>query len=134
MRITNESDYAIRIVYVLAGRRSITSAKDISDVSGVTLRFALKILRKLSCAGIVTSQKGASGGYTLAKSAREISLGEIIEVIDGKFCINNCIEPDYVCSRMGDNTCACRFHVYFDGLNTRIRDELYSKKISEFLR
>lgn len=133
MRITNESDYAIRIVYVLAGKNNITSAKDISDISGVTLRFALKILRKLSCAGIVTSQKGASGGYMLAKPADEISLGEIIEVIDGEFCINNCIDSQFVCSRMGKNTAACRFHLYFDDLNRKLKNELYSKKLTEFL-
>jgi len=133
MRITNESDYAVRIVYVLATKNGITSAKDISDISGVTLRFALKILRKLTGAGIVASQKGASGGYMLAKAAEEISLGEVIEVIDGPMCINNCIDSEFVCSRMGKNTGACKFHIYFDGLNAKLRKELYEAKLEDFL-
>ena len=44
MRITHEADYAVRIVYVLAKENKMLPARDISERSGVTLRFALKIL------------------------------------------------------------------------------------------
>ena len=47
MRMTHEADYAIRVVYCLAESGEKMSAKEISDASGVTLRFALKILRSL---------------------------------------------------------------------------------------
>ena len=60
-----------------------TSAKQISDESGVPIRFALKILRRLTQAGLTASYKGVSGGYELARPAGQISLGEIIEEIDG---------------------------------------------------
>ncbi|MBQ3865445.1 MAG: Rrf2 family transcriptional regulator, partial [Clostridia bacterium] len=68
MRITNEADYALRFILVLSDG-SQKSAKIISEETGVTLRFALKILRKLSLAEIVGSQQGATGGYFLKRSA-----------------------------------------------------------------
>ena len=57
--------------------------KDISELTGVTLRFALKILRKLTQSGITKSYKGVAGGHELNRSS-EISLGEIIECIDDR--------------------------------------------------
>ena len=52
LRITHEADYAIRVTYCLALAGEKQCAKDISEVTGVTLRFALKILRKLTQSGI----------------------------------------------------------------------------------
>ena len=83
LRITHEADYAIRVTYCLALAGEKQCAKDISEVTGVTLRFALKILRKLTQSGITKSYKGVAGGYELNHSPSEISLGAIIECIDG---------------------------------------------------
>ena len=60
MRITLEADYAVRIVdcLSLSGRR--LDARSISEKTGVTLRFTLKILRKLGMAKIVRSYKGVT--------------------------------------------------------------------------
>ena len=63
MQITQESDYAIRIVYCLAKSRVRRDARSISEEMGVTLRFSLKILGKLVGAVIVSSYKGNKGGY-----------------------------------------------------------------------
>ena len=61
MFITLETDYAVRIVYCLARSGKRTGASEISESTGVTLRFALKILHKLVANGIVRSFKGAEG-------------------------------------------------------------------------
>ena len=61
MRITHEADYAIRVACCLAFSGEKIGAKQISESTGVTLRFALKILRKLIQADIVKSFKGANG-------------------------------------------------------------------------
>ena len=60
MHITLEADYAVRIVYCLAAAGKRMDAKAISDDTAVTLRFSLKILRKLVAGGIVRSFKGIS--------------------------------------------------------------------------
>ena len=128
MRMTHEADYAIRVVYCLAESGEKMSAKEISDASGVTLRFALKILRKLVAEGIIRSFKGTSGGYELAKPPEEISLGQVIEVVEGPSTISRCVGvKDFPCTRTSDTDTACRFHETYSELARMVRERLYSE-------
>jgi len=132
MRITNEADYALRIVYSLLDCRQ-KNAKTIADESGVTLRFALKILRKLVLADIVGSQQGAAGGYFLKKKPSEISVGEVVEMIDGEFQLNNCMDSEFVCTRMGCDLASCQFHCFFADINQQIINMMYAKTFDQFI-
>ena len=132
LRITHEADYAVRIVYVLMqSQESTVAASKLAEGSGVTLRFTLKILRKLAGSGIVTAQKGANGGYALAMDPADISLGLIIESIDGPFELNHCLSDDFDCTRVKDKK-FCQFHHIFDNLNAKLKSELYSIKMNTF--
>ena len=132
LRITHEADYAVRIVYVLMqSKESTVAASKVAECSGVTLRFTLKILRKLAGSGIVVSQKGANGGYALAMDPADISLGLIIESIDGPFELNHCLSDDFDCTRVKDKK-FCQFHHIFDSVNTKLKAELYSIKMNTF--
>lgn len=124
MRITQEADYALRIVALLASHDSLVDANTIADEAGVTQRFALKILRKLSLGEVVSSQKGASGGYRLAKSAEEITLKDIIELIDGEIAISKCLSQEHICSKQGINKSACKIHLIFDAINHDLVERL----------
>ena len=123
MRITQEADYALRIVCILAKDDKVLDAKTIADASGVTPRFALKILRKLAVDGLVRSYKGASGGYELAKDSKSLTALEIIEAIDGKVYINKCLSCDADCSR-NQNKSDCKMHIAFGAINKRLIDNL----------
>ena len=130
MRITHEADYAVRIVYVLMQSKDATvAASKLAESSGVTLRFTLKILRKLAGSGIVKAQKGANGGYALAMNPAEISLGLLIESIDGPFELNHCLSEDFDCTR-GKDKKFCQFHHIFDSVNAKLKAELYSIKMN----
>ena len=82
MYITLESDYAVRITAELCRTQDKLDAKTISERTNVTLRFSLKILRKLVAAGIVKSFKGTQGGYKIAREPSEITLKSVIEAIE----------------------------------------------------
>lgn len=90
MFFNNETDYAIRIVSCLAEKNEKTDAATISEQTGVTLRFALKILHRLVLGGIVKSFKGNKGGYMLAKDPSEITLLEVVEKINGPVTLSRC--------------------------------------------
>lgn len=105
MHITLESDYAIRIVVYLAREGSRSDAKTIAESTEVTLRFALKILRKLVSGGIVCSYKGINGGYELAKKPGQISLADVIGVIEGPYYLSRCLKPDGECPRVHGKDC-----------------------------
>lgn len=131
MKITREADYAVRVVYTIMREGRKISAREIAESSGVTPRFALKILHKLTAAGIVKSYKGVNGGFALAKMPEEISIGEIIECIDGSFEIAHCLSEDFECTRMPDKR-GCQFRLIFDRVSKNLRDEMYGIKMSEF--
>lgn len=131
MHITLESDYAIRMVreLLLAGCR--TDARSLSESAGVSLRFALKILGKLVPAGVVRSYKGTLGGYEIARPASEITLCDVIEAVEGSYCISRCLEDGYNCPRNeGDG---CKVHQAFCRINQQIRQQLQSQTFEELL-
>ena len=81
MRITLESDYALRIITSLATHDSVVDAKTLAEETSVTQRFTLKILHKLVQADLVNSYKGVNGGYKLAKSPDDITLKQVRIII-----------------------------------------------------
>jgi len=122
MHITLETDYAVRIVDYLAGLSEIRDAGAISENTGVSLRFSLKILRALAEKGIVRSYKGSKGGYILAREPGEITLLEVIEATEGRYKFSRCLDSGFPCS----NTCrnACKFYAVYDEISEMVRDRL----------
>ena len=122
MYFNRETDYCIRIVQCLANEGGRLGAATISERTGVTQRFALKILLKLVGSGIVRSYKGVKGGYELAKKPEEITLLDVIETIDGDIAVSQCLHEGYACERAG----GCFFHRFFGQLSEEIADRLRS--------
>ncbi len=67
------------------------SAKDVADSYGIPVEALAKILQRLVKAGLLQSQHGTKGGYTLARNARTITAFEVIRAIDGPLFITSCI-------------------------------------------
>lgn len=133
MQLTLESDYAIRIIYIIANDSAKRmDAKTISEISGVPLRFSLKILRKLVGGGLVRSYKGTRGGYELAKEPQEISILDVVELTEGPIHINRCISSDFVCTRVKDSP--CQFQKRFDEVSKTISDSLRALTFDLFLK
>lgn len=132
MRITLESDYALRIIATLAEHGELMDAKTLSDETQVTIRFTLKILHKLVGGDLVSSQKGAHGGYILKKSADKITLKDVIELIDGPIGIVRCLGNGESCSLNHDKA-ACIFHHIFDKISFDLSMKLGSITIADIL-
>lgn len=109
MCLTLESDYAVRIIGCLAAEKRRIDAKNISEKTGVSLRFSLKILRKLVSAGLVKSFKGMQGGYELAKAPSEITMLDVIETVEGSYHLSKCCEDEeFVCTGGSKGCCSYR--------------------------
>lgn len=124
MRITQEADYALRIICLLAQEDRVLDANTISEEAHITPRFALKILRKLVLGGAVRSYKGASGGYKLDRDPKEISMKDVIELIDGEIAISKCLLEEHICSKQGADKSACAVHRIFDTINRDVSKTL----------
>lgn len=131
MYINLESDYAIRIVRYLSKQHKLVDAKTISQNVDVTLRFCLKILRKLANAQILKSYKGSKGGYIMYSDPRETSLKDIIEIIEGPINLSRCLDGTYVCgvSKSGK----CKTQMAFSNITDKIRYELSRVSIQDLI-
>ena len=132
MRITLESDYALRIITAMAGYDTIKDAKTISTDTSVTQRFTLKILHKLVGCELVKSYKGVKGGYCLNVPPEEITLKRVIEHIDGPIAIVRCLESSEACSLNQEKT-ACIYHHIFDTISLDVAKKLAGITISDVL-
>jgi Rrf2 family transcriptional regulator, iron-sulfur cluster assembly transcription factor len=107
MRITQEGDYALRVLLYLykhgIGKR--VEAKVISESENVPLRFLLKLLRKLAGAGIVNSYRGTGGGYAIEKPPSQVTMRQVIEAIEGPIYVNKCLLDEQSCSVNRAKTC-----------------------------
>ena len=100
------------------------SAAEIAERTSVSARFTLKILHKLVTGGIVRSYKGANGGYALACAAEQITLRDIIELIDGPLAISKCIDDSHKCSREGVDKSECILYHIFCRINDGVATKL----------
>jgi Rrf2 family protein len=85
-RVSAKTEYACIAVFELAqryGQGEPVRIRDIAHRHGVPSRFLVQILLQLKGAGLVASTRGASGGYQLARAPDELSLGEVMGVIEG---------------------------------------------------
>ena len=93
LKLTKKADYALMAMKHLAEHPSAASrsAKDVADAYGIPPEALAKILQRLAKAGLLHSQHGTNGGYTLARPAHTISAFEVIQAIDGPLFITSCV-------------------------------------------
>jgi len=105
MQITRQADYAVRAVLHLArisnGDRAATST--VAKEQNIPPSFLAKIISQLSIAGLLHTSRGARGGVTLARDAKDITLLEVVEAIDGPIQLNECVGSEGAC--MFDENC-----------------------------
>ncbi len=111
MRISKRGEYGLRAMIDLATlltpsngqgpAASVVQIKDIAERQHIPAKFLEQILLTLKNNGILHSRMGVGGGYYLARSANEISLGHIVRVLDGPLAPIGCV------SQMAYETCGC---------------------------
>jgi Rrf2 family protein len=98
--ITRDSDYAIRALCCIAAAKGLVSVRDLAKKLDMPYPFLRKILQALTQAGLLFSIKGRNGGFKLTKSAKKISIVEVIRVFQGKFILTEHTFKGKVCPRI----------------------------------
>ena len=96
MRVSAKVDYAVRAGAELAtsAGRGPVKGDTIAQAQKIPLKFLENILLELRRAEIVASQRGAEGGYQLAKPAAEVSLADVIRAVEGPIATVRGVRPD----------------------------------------
>jgi Rrf2 family protein len=97
MRVSAKVDYALRALAELAvAPPGHVTAERLATAQAIPLKFLENILLELRRAEIVVSQRGAVGGYRLAKPAGEISLADVIRAVEGPIATVRGVRPEDV--------------------------------------
>ncbi len=100
LRITKLTDYAIVLASKMAKARCALSCRQLAEETGLPRPTVAKILKTLSRAELVAATRGVTGGYTLTRDAAQISVGELIEAIEGPISVTECTdESTHACTR-----------------------------------
>lgn len=131
LQIKRETDYAIRCLYYLSGKKDeVVMVDEIAREMRIPKTFLAKILQRLAKAGLVQSYVGVKGGFYLAKKPQEINLYEVITAIEGPVAMNKCTVNKKSCGLSG----TCKVHPIWVGVRKEIEAVLKKntfKKIRE---
>jgi len=101
MKLSTKGRYGTRLMLELAihyGKGPV-ALKDIAKRQEISEKYLWQLISPLKIAGLVNSTRGPSGGYTLAKKPSEITLNDIVSVLDGPLCIVDCVKDPSLCKR-----------------------------------
>ncbi|NIV18021.1 MAG: SUF system Fe-S cluster assembly regulator [Woeseiaceae bacterium] len=131
LRISRLTDYGTVVLAHLAGENgSVCSAAEVSQATGIAVPTVSKLLKSLGKAGIVTSTRGANGGYQLARMPAEISAASVIDALEGPVSITECSASDSSC----DYEQVCNVGSAWQRINVAIRRALEDVSLSDLLR
>lgn len=113
MQLTKQTDFAFRVLIYLATHQSsetLSQIQQISDFYNISKNHLMKVVQKLSNHGYILAKRGHQGGLKLGKNAQDITLREIVELIEQTLDPVNCMQQDSPCILHGD----CRLKMYLN--------------------
>jgi len=131
LRMSKLTDYATMVLAELArGNGMLLTAADMATRTGLTATTVSKLLKSLTRAGLVNSQRGAQGGYVLARAPDQISAAEVIVALEGPVAITECSTENGSC----DLESVCRVGGAWQRINLAIYQALQKISLAELLR
>lgn len=120
MKISTKGRYALRVMADIAvhGKEKNVSITELSIRNKISDKYLEQIISLLVKNELVTSFRGAQGGYKLARDAKDISVGQILEVTEGSLKTVNCVSEGSKCDLSG----ACLTASFWGRLDSLITD------------
>ena len=131
MKITTKGRYALRIMLELASIKDdkLLTVGELAGKTKISEKYLEQIIGKLTKAKLLFSQRGSNGGYKLARSTMQISVGEILNATEGNIKTVSCMENGNNCARFEK----CLTVNVWAGLNKVISDYLNSVSLYDVL-
>ena len=121
-RLNRLTDYAVVVMTQMAqSRDEVRTAPQIARDTGVPLPTVSKLLNALARDGLIESQRGASGGYALTRGAKDITVAEVIQALEGPIALTACVDHS---SEHCDVESLCPMRGNWNKVNEAIRSAL----------
>ena len=103
LRLSKKADYALIAMKHLAKKNAgcSSSAREIAEQYDIPIELMAKVLQRLVRTGLLASTQGTRGGYTLSRPSTSISVGDVIQAIDGPFTVTACSTDNNDCEQYG---------------------------------
>ena len=130
MKLSTKGKYGLYAMFYLAQHEGSgpQPLKAVAEI-GVPEDYLEQLLGNLRRAGLVTTVRGAQGGYQLAKAPEHITVGDIIDATEGPLSISECISDEGCCHRSGE----CRTRRVWEYLSNSINGLLQSISLRDML-
>ena len=128
LKLSKLTDYAVVVLVRLSDATGIQTSGGIAATTGVPEPTVAKVLKIMTTAGLVLSQRGARGGYRLARSLADFSIAEVIMAIDGPIALTACVEHS---ATVCDASSLCPVKGRWDTVNTAIQDALSAISLAD---
>ena len=134
--ISTRGRYAIRVMLDLMqqgaqeGTDVCVPLKDIAERQGISKKYLEIIVKDMVAGGLLIGMSGKGGGYRLCRNPEEVSIGEILDLMEGSMATVSCLAEDAKpCPRAGE----CRTLPLWEEYDRMTHDFFYSKKLSDLL-
>lgn len=133
MKLSTKGRYGLKAVIAIArlGESEAVPLSLVAEDTGVSVSYLEQLIIKLKKADIVTSTRGAQGGYTLARNPDEISVGDILRALEGNLNPVECVSMD------GENSCTasevCVTKIVWQRISEGINNAVDSIMLSELV-
>lgn len=145
MLFSTKAEYGVRLMVEL-GRRTDgdepegampVSLTAVAEAEALPLSYLEHLVAKLRQAGLVTSVRGAHGGYRLAKPAREIAMLDVVQALEGPIAPMECFHPDregrVLCSHESDGDQACATKLLWTRVHRGVTKALAGTTLAELV-
>jgi len=139
MLFSTKAEYGIRLMVALGRREGERPAalSLLADSESLPLSYLEHLVAKLRDAELVSSQRGAHGGYRLARPASEIRMLEVVEALEGPIAPMDCFLPDgegrVLCSHVDDGDIACSTKLLWTRVHGSITRALAGTTLAELV-
>ncbi len=97
MKLSSKTHYGLICCHFLGRSNEPVSAKKLESLTGISGKYLERIMRTLASREIVSANRGVSGGYYLARTPEEITVGEIVRALEDDMKIIECVTKDGAC-------------------------------------
>ncbi len=133
MKLSAHEEYGVRCLVQIA-RRGLVTIPEISEAEGISQPYSAKLLRTLRQNGFIASARGKDGGYTLARAADRIVIGDVLAALGGRmfdtaFCESHAGQA-HVCAHTSD----CSIRTLWRRVQVALDEVLGKTTLQDLLR
>ncbi len=124
MKVSAKEQYGLRAIAELADQygKGPISLNDVAEAQGISLAYLEQVIRDLRDAELVSSTRGAHGGYELVRPPHEITVGEVLRALEGDILPVQCVR--HADARLCERSEACAARTVWERVHRRVVDVL----------